>query len=357
MEIAMIDEQRYQATMERMVNPAIARCAHNGYMQPAIVNYRGYPLPHLAQLGQLHYVCYDVREFMELNVPGAARVQHGTIVIAHGFSEFAAKYNELIWYFLLAGFSVCVLEHRGHGYSARDVTNDQIVYIDDWRRYVADFAQFTREIAPRYAHGTPIMLYGHSMGGGIGAGMLERYPHSVERAVLSAPMIEANMHIPSWIAVGACGILTDLHQGMRMAPGQHGFTPDINWKEFPGASRVRIQWFKDLRIDNTHYQTTAPANQWVREAGRLSHNVLRANMCERIEAPILLFQAGKDTWVSNRAEDEFVRRVQRDGGRLQFVRIDDAIHEIYGMPNAVMAPYVQRIIRFFQTDESVNVLP
>ena len=37
-----------------------------------------------------------------------------------GFTEFAEKYDELVWYFLLAGYSVCVLEHRGHGKSARN---------------------------------------------------------------------------------------------------------------------------------------------------------------------------------------------------------------------------------------------
>ena len=43
------------------------------------------------------------------------------VVISYGFTENARKYSELIWYFLLDGYSVCVLEHRGHGYSVRDV--------------------------------------------------------------------------------------------------------------------------------------------------------------------------------------------------------------------------------------------
>ena len=37
------------------------------------------------------------------------------IVISHGFSEFAEKYNEVIYYFLQHGCSVYILEHRGHG--------------------------------------------------------------------------------------------------------------------------------------------------------------------------------------------------------------------------------------------------
>ena len=41
----------------------------------------------------------------------------GTIVISHGFKEFIEKYSELIYYFIMDGFSVYIHEHRGHGRS------------------------------------------------------------------------------------------------------------------------------------------------------------------------------------------------------------------------------------------------
>lgn len=261
MEIAMIDERHFRAAVEQTMLPAIAHCRHSGTMQPATEDHLGHPLPPLAELGHLHYVCYDVNEFQRLHVPGASARNHGAVVISHGFSEFAAKYAEMAWYFLLAGFSVCILEHRGHGYSQRDVRDDQVVYIDDWRRYVADFAKFTREVGRGYAQGNPLTLFAHSMGGGIAAAMLERYPNIVDRAVLSSPMIEANMGLPTWLAATVCGALADAGRGRRMAPGQHGFTTAINWKEERGASMERVTWFKSLRDADTHYQTTAPANE------------------------------------------------------------------------------------------------
>ncbi|MDU4131551.1 MAG: alpha/beta fold hydrolase, partial [Clostridium perfringens] len=39
------------------------------------------------------------------------------IVICHGFSECIEKYHEIIYYFLNEGFSVYIMEHRGHGRS------------------------------------------------------------------------------------------------------------------------------------------------------------------------------------------------------------------------------------------------
>ena len=50
-----------------------------------------------------------------------------------------------------------------------DVSNPSLVWIDDWRRYVADFAAFADTVGREYACGEPLNLYCHSMGGGIGA--------------------------------------------------------------------------------------------------------------------------------------------------------------------------------------------
>lgn len=67
------------------------------------------------------------------------------IVISHGFSEFAEKYNEVIYYFLQHGCSVYILEHRGHGYSEREVSDDQKVYIRDFEDYIKDLDCFMKK--------------------------------------------------------------------------------------------------------------------------------------------------------------------------------------------------------------------
>ncbi len=129
----LIDENRYADEMREMVLPALATCRSEGWMAPADDD----GLPPLQRAGKLHYVCYDAAKFDRLGEDGAAATFRGAVVISHGFTEFAAKYAEMVWYFLLAGYSVCVFEHRGHGYSARDVDNSSLVWIDDWQRYVA----------------------------------------------------------------------------------------------------------------------------------------------------------------------------------------------------------------------------
>ena len=205
MTFTLIDEAHYDAEMDGKVLPALDACVTEGWMDPATVDWNGDELPKLDEPGQLHYCCYDAHAFDALREDGASAAFRGAIVISHGFTEFARKYSEMAWYFLLAGYSVCILEHRGHGHSAHDVSNPSLVWIDDWRRYVADFAAFADTVGREYACGGPLNLYCHSMGGGIGAAVMEHYPSLFDKAVLSAPMIAPVVGMPTWIARIATG--------------------------------------------------------------------------------------------------------------------------------------------------------
>ncbi|MDF7663165.1 alpha/beta hydrolase [Bifidobacterium sp. ESL0763] len=302
--------------------------------------------------GDLHYVCFDAHRFDSLNVPGASAKFRGSIVFSFGFTEFAAKHAEMTWYFLLAGYSVCILEHRGHGYSVRDVDNPSLVWIDDWRRYVADLAKFARTVGRQYAGDESMHLYAHSMGGGIGAAALECYPMLFDRAVLSSPMIEPITGMPNAIAGPATALAGAVGLSRRRAPGQSEFSPTMRLKGYEGAQQSRVRWYFERRLHDRHYQTNAATFGWVNQALRMSRAILWREACSRIDTPILLFQAGRDTWVHNAAQNRFVDRVRLESGDVVLERVEPAVHEIFSMPNAVLGPYVERIIDFYA--ESVD---
>lgn len=70
--------------------------------------------------GQLHYLCYDSAKFDAIREQGATAIFRGAIVISHGFTEFAEKYDELVWYFLLARLlGVCTRASRPRQVRAR----------------------------------------------------------------------------------------------------------------------------------------------------------------------------------------------------------------------------------------------
>lgn len=84
-----------------------------GWMESATVDWNGDALPKLDRPGRLHYCCYDAHKIRRAREDGASGIFRGVVVISHGFTEFARKYSEMAWYFLLSGYSVCILEHRG----------------------------------------------------------------------------------------------------------------------------------------------------------------------------------------------------------------------------------------------------
>ena len=65
----------------------------------------------------------------------------GVLVISHGFTESAPKYEELAFYFLQAGYHVYLPEHMGHGTSYRMTEDLSMVYVDHWKRYVQELLQ------------------------------------------------------------------------------------------------------------------------------------------------------------------------------------------------------------------------
>lgn len=58
----------------------------------------------------------------------------------------------------------------------------------------------------------------------------------------------------------------------------------------------------------------------------------------------------------NKAQNRFVKRVGKDGGDIRMIRVPGSVHEIFTMPNSVMAPYLKEILTFLQTSEPVTVL-
>ena len=75
----------------------------------------------------------------------------GVIIISHGFTEGAQKYDEMIYYFLKAGYHVCMPEHMGHGLSYRLTEDPSLVHIDTWKRFVRDFLKVCHVVKEQYS--------------------------------------------------------------------------------------------------------------------------------------------------------------------------------------------------------------
>ena len=73
--------------------------------------------------------------------------EKAAIVISHGFCEFYPKYHEMFYYFYEAGYSVFFVEHRGHGFSYREIDDpDKKALID--RKHKANL--FKLQLMPSF---------------------------------------------------------------------------------------------------------------------------------------------------------------------------------------------------------------
>lgn len=266
------------------------------------------------------------------------------VVIAHGFSESAEKYAEMIYYFLQAGYRVYIFDARGHGRSVRAVEDISMVHVEHYEQYLSDLAYFADKIVRAENPKAQMHLYAHSMGGGIGAAFLEQYPEVFSKAVLSSPMIRP---CTGGVPFGAARLIAKAQvragKGKRYVMGQQGFRADETFEDSAAVSRARYSYYYQKKCRERLFQTSGASYGWLWEAARMSGDVLKKANCRKIKSEILIFQAGEDSFVDGKSQVKFAN--QAETARLE--RVPGSKHEIYMGTDGILLKYVERILEFF----------
>ena len=268
----------------------------------------------------------------------------GVIVISHGFTESIRKYTESIYYMLQAGYEVWGMDHRGHGLSCRHTDNPYVVHVERFDDYVLDLIHLTETRVKPAAGELPLYLYCHSMGGCIGALAIERRPELFDKAVLSSPMLGVQMgKIPTPVARAVLSL-----KGAG-AKGREPMTPVTELKEteedFAASaanSDCRFRWYLRRKIAEAPLRTCAPSVNWIRESVRACSKVCSKKETAKIRIPVLLLQAGRDSYVRADAQERFAAQVA--GCRL--VRKPGLRHELYMSDSSELIPYWEEIFAF-----------
>lgn len=270
----------------------------------------------------------------------------GVVLISHGFTESAEKYHEVIYYFLKKGFHVYCMEHCGHGHSYRLVQDLSLVHVDCYERYVEDLL-FVAGTVKKENETLPLYLYAHSMGGGIGAAAAAREPDRFEKLVLTSPMLRPKTEPVPWgLAKLIAGIYCLLGKEKDYVMGQKPYGGLEQFAESASTSEARFAFYQEKRKAEPLYQINAPSYGWLRNAGRMTR-YLRREGWRRISAPVLLFQADRDDFVSLREQECFVRKLS-GRGEAQLVKTVGTKHEIYNADEMVLEPYWERIFAFLE---------
>ena len=313
-----IDESNYESSMRHIVIPYLDQYRSTGYFTE----------PEGAKLYYEQYLLPDAKAH---------------IAISHGFTEFTHKYQEVIYYFLKSGYSVSIMDHRGHGYSDRLTNDPYLVQIDSFDTYVSDFKTFMDQVVKPSAKDMPCYLYAHSMGGAIGALFLETYPGYFDKAILTSPMLEINSgSIPMAIAkpFTKLALLTGFDEAYLV--GHSPFTGIPDFSSSCTSSEARYDYAFSQRINEPRFQTFAGCYNWFLEATKATDQATKN--AARVEIPVLVFQSGMDTLVKDNGQNIFVNQAPN----ASLIRVEHAKHELYGAQNEVLIPYFNTVLDFYE---------
>lgn len=270
--------------------------------------------------------------------------EKGAIVICHGFSECINKFTEMIYYFLEMGYSVYAIEHRGHGRSCSlSKTDKSQVNIDKFENYVEDLKLFLDEIVTK--NSSELYLYAHSMGGAIGAMFLEEYDKYFKKAILSSPMMEIETgKFSKRMSYIISSLYVVARKGDKYVLGHGPFDGKYHLEESGTSNKYRYENHLEELKENEKLQRSGGSFKWLLESLKATDKILKNKNVEKIDIPILLFQAGRDTFVRAGGQNEFCERVKN----CRKIRFGNAKHEIFLENDEILIEYLKKIKEFLK---------
>lgn len=130
--------------------------------------------------------------------PGPDKAVRAAVFLCHGFGEHLGWYEELATILVQEGVMVFGHDHQGHGRS-----EGTRVLVDSVEDYVQDLIRHCAEVKARMP-GTPMFLYGHSMGGMIAVTTVTRNSAFFKGLILEGPLIipDPNEVTPTRLLLG-----------------------------------------------------------------------------------------------------------------------------------------------------------
>lgn len=268
-----------------------------------------------------------------------------SIVICNGFGEYTEKYYELIYYFMKADYSVFIIEHRGQGRSQRLGIDDSQINVEKFDYYVEDFKKFIDEIVIPDSNNKSLLLFAHSMGGGIGTIFLEKYINYFKAAVLSSPMHEINTgKVPRILAdiisrgMKLCG------KGIKYLPGQIPYTGKKSFPSRTTSCKERYEYEYEKIKNNNDYHSGGSSALWYTESSKATRKLVKKENASKVKIPVLLFQAEYDTHVIPRGQNKFAAYAKN----CKLIHIKGSKHESYFESDEIAFDVIDKIISFYE---------
>lgn len=248
-----------------------------------------------------------------------------SLVVLPGQAEPAMKYAEVLYDLKNTHHNLFIIDHQGQGESDRLLADSQKSHVRYFQDYVNDLKQFVDEVVRVKVPENELRLLAHSMGGAIAVMYLSQYKDDFKRAILNAPMFQINTKpYPDAVAYGLAGFLVKIGRGDKYAPGRGPYLPEndrFDTNPFTN-SEVRHSVTRDMNIRWAELVVGGPTSRWVFQSLKATKTF--TSLAPKIEIPILIFQAGKDSIVKNPKQDIFCKKAPH----CKLKALKDSKHEI-----------------------------
>jgi alpha-beta hydrolase superfamily lysophospholipase len=198
---------------------------------------------------------------------GGARA---VVVIAHGYGEHIARYDQTAKDLAHGGFSVRGIDFRGHGQSGG--TRGHCMRFDE---YLDDLEG---EVTRARGENLPVFLLGHSFGALIGVHYALRFPETLAGLVLTSPFFKLALAVPA-AKVMAGKIASRLFPKLALPSGLKG--ADVS--RDPEVAKAY-----DVDPLNNKNATA----RWFTETMAAQHSLVE--QADKLELPLLLIAGAAD---------------------------------------------------------------
>jgi alpha-beta hydrolase superfamily lysophospholipase len=254
------------------------------------------------------YIAQDGEHLAMQDWPlGKDQPVRGVVLLVHGLGEYAGRYDQVARRLNEWGFAVRGYDQYGHGESGGvrgGLTSDNRL-LDD----LSDVLDSTRASMEKK---TPLILFGHSLGGLVAARLVSLRLRPVQGLVLSSPALELGLSRFQKLLLSVLPrIAPDLRVGNGLDPRLISHDP------------VQVQAYRnDPLIHN-------------RISGRLARFMIEAGIATRAHAPrwtvpTLLLYAGADRLVNPEGSRAFAAAAPAQVVSAHC--FEDLYHEIYPEP-------------------------
>jgi lysophospholipase len=221
-----------------------------------------------------------------------------TLLIVSGRNESHAKYAEVAYDFFTRGYDVFCFDHRGQGFSQRELSQSQVGWVESFQAYVNDLSTFyTQCVEPRRKG--PVFILAHSMGAAVTALWLSQTRLRPSAVVLSAPMVELVLK-PYPRVVVELMVNQALKSGREKEYIIGGKNIELSTYGFDLTNcRARRDWNRDLFRKYPQTQLGSPSFRWLHEALLMEKKLAHLEFPRFVRCPLLVWQAGEDQVVKN----------------------------------------------------------